>query len=74
MRWLLALSLQLRIGRLFVLTVDIINYIGCDVRRVILRVWKVLFFNVLLLGGQDGHKWKDHMHNHPPCHLPNVDG
>lgn len=74
MRWLSALSLQLQIRRLFVFIVDIVNYIGCDVRCVIFRVWKVIFFDVLFLGGQDGHKWKDQMHNHPPCHLHNVDG
>jgi hypothetical protein len=42
-------------------------------RRVVLCVWKVLPFGVLL-EGQDGQTWKDHVHNCAPCHLPNVDG
>jgi hypothetical protein len=44
--------------------------VGC----VILRMWKVLPFRVLLLEGQDGQTWKDHVRNCAPCHPPNVDG
>jgi hypothetical protein len=29
---------------------------------------------MLLLEGQDGQTWKDHVCNCAPCHLPNVDG
>jgi len=43
------------------------------VGRVILCVQNVLLFEVLLLEGQDGQTWKDHVHC-APCHLPNVDG
>jgi len=43
--------------------------VGC----VILHVWKFLPFIVLLLEGQDGQTWKDHVRNCAPCHLPNVD-
>ncbi len=28
----------------------------------------------MLLEGQDGQTWKDHVCNHALCHLPNVDG
>lgn len=31
-------------------------------------------FEVLLLEGQDGQTWKDHMQNFKLCHVPNVDG
>jgi hypothetical protein len=43
-------------------------------RCVIISVQKVLPFGVLLLEGQDGQTWKDHVHNCAPCHLPNLDG
>jgi hypothetical protein len=37
-------------------------------------VCKVLPFEMLLLEGQNGHTWKDHMHNCAVvCHLPTVD-
>jgi hypothetical protein len=42
--------------------------------HVILCVWKVLPSGVLLLKGQDGQTWKDHVCNCAPCHFPNVDG
>jgi hypothetical protein len=42
--------------------------------RVILHVQKVLLFGLLLLEGQDGQTWKDHVPNCAPCHLFNVDG
>ncbi len=42
--------------------------------RVILHVRKVLPSRVLLLEGQDGQTWKDHVPNYTSCHLPNVDG
>jgi hypothetical protein len=42
--------------------------------HVILRVQKVLPFEILLLEGQDGQTWKDHVCNCVPCHLPNVYG
>jgi hypothetical protein len=42
--------------------------------RLILHVRKALHFKVLLLKGQDGQTWKDHVRNCVPCHLPNVDG
>ncbi len=29
---------------------------------------------ILLLEGQDGQIWKDHVHNCAPCHPPNVHG
>jgi hypothetical protein len=41
--------------------------------HVILCVCKVLPFEMLLLEGQNGHTWKDHMHNCALCHLPIVD-
>ncbi len=42
------------------------NYFGCDFGCVILGVWKVLPFGVLLLKGQNGQTWKDHMCNYAP--------
>jgi hypothetical protein len=50
------------------ITLDVI------IGHVILCVQKVVPFRVLLLEGQDGRTWKDHVHNCAPCHLPNVDG
>jgi hypothetical protein len=29
---------------------------------------------MLLLEGQNGQTWKDHVCNYAPCHLPNVNG
>jgi hypothetical protein len=38
-------------------------------------VWKLLSSKMLLLEGQNGQTWKDHMHIYCTlCHLPNVDG
>jgi hypothetical protein len=39
-----------------------IDYIICDCKSDILFVGKVLLFVMLLLEGQDGHTWKEHMH------------
>ncbi len=44
------------------------------IRRVILQIQMVLPFSVLLLKGQDGQTWKNHVHNYALCHLPHVDG
>jgi hypothetical protein len=38
-------------------------------RHVILCVCKVLPFEMLLFEGQNGHTWKDRMHNCAQCHL-----
>ncbi len=43
-------------------------------RCVILHVQKVIPSKVLLLEGQDGQTWKDHVRKCAPCHLPNVNG
>jgi hypothetical protein len=45
-----------------------------NAKCVILRVWKVLPLGMLLLQGQDGQTWKDHVRNYAPCHLPHVNG
>ncbi len=50
------------------ITLDVI------VECVILRVRKVLPFKVLLLEGQNGQTWRDHVCNCAPCHFPDVDG
>ncbi len=42
--------------------------------HTILRVREVLASGILMFKGHDGVVWKDHVHNCPPCHLPNVDG
>jgi hypothetical protein len=44
------------------------------VRHIVLRVQKVLLFKVLLLKGQDGQIYKDHVCNFALCHLLHVDG
>jgi hypothetical protein len=56
--YILDSSLQIQSKRLCILTSHT-NYIGC----VILCVQKVLPSRVLLLEGQDGQTWKDHVHN-----------
>jgi hypothetical protein len=39
-----------------------------------LCVHKVIPFGMLLLKGQNGQTWKDHVRNCAACHFPNVDG
>jgi hypothetical protein len=43
-------------------TCNNIDYIICDCKSDILFVGKVLLFIMLLLEGQVGHTWKEHMH------------
>jgi hypothetical protein len=50
------------------------NFVQNNLTGVILCVWKVLPLGVLLLKGQNGQTWKDHLHNCVSCHLPNVYG
>ncbi len=45
---------------------DNIDYVGCDYETCLL-------FR-LLLEGQDGHTWNNHMRNYTTCHFPNMDG
>ncbi len=42
--------------------------------RIILMVWDVLPLGMLLLKGQNGQTWKDHMCNCALCHLSHVNG
>jgi hypothetical protein len=44
------------------------------IRRVIFSLYEVLPFWALLLEGQDGQTWKDHVYNCVPYHLLNMDG
>lgn len=44
---------------------------GCT--RTILRVVQVSNLGVAELEGADGRRWKDHIKNLAPCHLPNID-
>jgi hypothetical protein len=55
-------------------TTNRLTTLDVNASRVILHVRKVLPSGMLLLEGQDGQTWKDHVHNCAPCHLPNVDG
>jgi hypothetical protein len=43
-------------------------------RHVILQIQMVLPSSVLLLEGQVGQTWKNHVHNCALCHLPHVNG
>ncbi len=45
---------------------DNIDYVRCDYETC-------LPFRVLL-EGQNGHTWNDHMRTYTPCHFLNVDG
>jgi len=50
------------------------DYVGCDCTKCYFACAKGLPLGVLLLEGQDGQTWNNHVHNCMFCHLPNVDG
>ncbi len=65
--WLLALSLFIWIKKLCIPTTKN-NCVGCDCGICYFAcVW--LHFKILLLEGQDGQTWKDHVCNCVSCHL-----
>jgi ABC-type methionine transport system permease subunit len=50
------------------------DYVGCDCMKCYFACVKGLPLGVLLLEGQDGQTWNDHVQNCTFCHLLNMDG
>jgi hypothetical protein len=73
LRWLSTSNLKVWAKKLCLLIEDNIDYFGCDYRMCYFNVQKVLPSRMLLLQGQNGQTWEDHVCNCAPSHLPNVD-